>query len=136
MITGDLALRRVAVVGSGVAGLTAAHVASATAAVTLFEADDRLGGHADTHIVERPGREPLAIDTGFIVHNARTSPVLLRLFAEPGVATHESDMSMSISHLRPGVAWARALRRRGPSPPRPTLPPPAYPPSLPHPPPP
>src|SRR3546814_8230348 len=82
MITGDLALRRVAVVGSGVAGLTAAHVASATASVTLFEADDRLGGHADTHIVERPGREPLAIDTGFIVHNERTYPVLLRLFAE------------------------------------------------------
>src|SRR3546814_14813817 len=95
MITGDLALRRVAVVGSGVAGLTAAHVASATASVTLFEADDRLGGHADTHIVERPGREPLAIDTGFIVHNERTYPVLLRLFAELGVATPESDMSIA-----------------------------------------
>ena len=43
--------RRVAVVGSGVAGLTAAWVASRTAHVTLYEADDRLGGHADTHVV-------------------------------------------------------------------------------------
>ncbi|HEY9565633.1 MAG TPA: FAD-dependent oxidoreductase [Nocardioides sp.] len=126
MITGDLALRRVAVVGSGVAGLTAAHVASATASVTLFEADDRLGGHADTHIVERPGREPLAIDTGFIVHNERTYPVLLRLFAELGVATQESDMSMSISDLGTGVEWAGAMGRRGLFPTRANLTAPAY----------
>ena len=46
--------RRVAVIGSGVAGLTAAHVASASASVTLYEADDRLGGHADTHLVDAP----------------------------------------------------------------------------------
>src|SRR3546814_14636690 len=68
MITGDLALRRVAVVGSGVAGLHAPHVASAPASVTLFEADDRLGGHAATQIVERPGSGTLAIYTGLILH--------------------------------------------------------------------
>ncbi len=76
--------QRIAVVGSGVAGLTAAYVASRTAHVTLFEADDRLGGHADTHVVREGDRE-LAIDTGFIVHNPRTYPVLLRLFGELGV---------------------------------------------------
>jgi uncharacterized protein len=87
---------RVAVIGSGVSGLTAAYVLRRSHEVTLFEADDRLGGHADTHDV--PDREAgrLAIDTGFIVHNARTYPTLLRLFDELGVATQETDMSMSV----------------------------------------
>ena len=110
--------RRLAVVGSGVAGLTAAYVASRSAHVTLYEADDRLGGHADTHLVEelgdglRPGRVH-AIDTGFIVHNARTYPVLLRLFAELGVETQQSEMSMSIRDDDTGLEWAGALGRRG-----------------------
>jgi len=103
---------RVAVVGSGVAGLVAAHVAAGSAHVTLYEADDRLGGHADTHLVD-DGADGLAIDTGFIVHNQRTYPVLLRLFAELGVATQESEMSMSISDAGTGLEWAGALGRRG-----------------------
>jgi predicted NAD/FAD-binding protein/DUF1365 family protein len=105
--------QRIAVVGSGVAGLTAAYVASRTAHVTLFEADDRLGGHADTHALrEADGRE-LAIDTGFIVHNRRTYPVLLRLFAELDVATQPSEMSMSIRDDGSGLEWAGALGRKG-----------------------
>jgi predicted NAD/FAD-binding protein/DUF1365 family protein len=106
--------RRIAVVGSGVAGLTAAYVASRTAHVTLYEADDRLGGHADTHDVVDPttGRT-LHIDTGFIVHNPRTYPVLLRLFAELGVATQPSEMSMSIADEGSDLEWAGALGRRG-----------------------
>ena len=100
--------RRIAVVGSGVAGLTAAYVASRTAHVTLFEADDRLGGHADTHVVREGDRE-LGIDTGFIVHNPRTYPVLLRLFAELGVPTQPSEMSMSIRDDGSSVEWAGAL---------------------------
>ena len=117
--------RRVAVVGSGVAGLTAAYVASRTAQVTLYEADDRLGGHADTHVV-RDGRRELAIDTGFIVHNERTYPTLLRLFAELGVATQPSEMSLSVRDDETGLEWAGALGRRGssrpPQPARPALP--------------
>ncbi|MEZ0577643.1 FAD-dependent oxidoreductase [Nocardioides sp. MH1] len=106
--------RRLAVVGSGVAGLTAAYVASRTAEVTLYEADDRLGGHADTHLVDDPATgATLAIDTGFIVHNRQTYPVLLRLFAELGVATQESEMSMSTSDEGSGLEWAGALGRRG-----------------------
>ena len=104
--------RRVAVVGSGVAGLTAAWVASRTAHVTLFEADDRLGGHADTHRVATPDGE-LAIDTGFIVHNRRTYPTLLRLFAELGIATQPSEMSLSVSDAGTGVEYAGALGARG-----------------------
>ena len=104
--------QRIAVVGSGVAGLTAAWVASRTAHVTLYEADDRLGGHADTHRVATPDGE-LAIDTGFIVHNRRTYPTLLRLFAELGVATQPSEMSLSVSDAGTGVEYAGALGARG-----------------------
>lgn len=108
--------RRIAVVGSGVAGLTAAYVASDLAHgahVTLLEADDRLGGHADTHDVTDPTGRRLRIDSGFIVHNRRTYPVLLRLFDELGVPTQESEMSMSISDEATGLEWAGALGRRG-----------------------
>jgi len=117
--------RRVAVIGSGVAGLTAAHVAARSAHVTLYEADDRLGGHADTHVVEGADG-PLAIDTGFIVHNERTYPTLLRLFAELGVGTQDSDMSMSIRDDDSGLEWAGALGRRGILPTRGHLARPAY----------
>ncbi|WP_425574926.1 FAD-dependent oxidoreductase [Nocardioides fonticola] len=113
MVTAAPTGRRIAVVGSGVAGLTAAYVASRTAHVTLYEADDRLGGHADTHTVLDPSGRELAIDTGFIVHNRRTYPVLLRLFGELGVATQQSEMSMSISDDDTGVEWAGALGRGG-----------------------
>ncbi len=110
-------MARIAVVGSGVAGLTAAYVASRTAEVTLYEADGRLGGHADTHQVTdtRPdgSEQVLGIDTGFIVHNPRTYPVLLRLFAELGVATQPSEMSMSIRDDASALEWAGALGRRG-----------------------
>jgi predicted NAD/FAD-binding protein/DUF1365 family protein len=127
---------RVAVIGSGVAGLTAAHVAArsrhqgAPAHVTLYEADDRLGGHADTHLVPAdtgaPAAGPLPIDTGFIVHNERTYPTLLRLFAELGVDTQDSEMSMSIRDDASGLEWAGALGRRGIFPTRANLARPAY----------
>src|SRR4249919_1255569 len=100
--------RRVAVVGSGVSGLLAAYVLSASDHVTIFEADDRLGGHADTHDVDG-----LAIDTGFIVHNERTYPTLLRLFAEVGVRTQPSEMSMSVRDETAGLEYAGALGLRG-----------------------
>jgi predicted NAD/FAD-binding protein len=105
--------RRVAVVGSGVAGLTAAHVLTRDgASVTLFEADTRLGGHADTHTVDTPDG-PVEIDTGFIVHNERTYPVLLGLFDELGVATQDSEMSMSVRCDATGIEYAGALGLRG-----------------------
>ena len=100
--------RRVAVVGSGVAGLTAAHVLAREARVTLYEADTRLGGHANTHVFEGGG-ETWAVDTGFIVHNERTYPHLLRLFEELGVQTQASEMSMSVRCDETGLEWAGAL---------------------------
>lgn len=100
--------RSVAVIGSGVAGLTAAHVLARQSRVTLIEADARLGGHADTHQVG-----DLAIDTGFIVHNERTYPVLLRLFGELGISTQASEMSMSVRDEASGLEYAGALGPRG-----------------------
>jgi predicted NAD/FAD-binding protein/DUF1365 family protein len=107
----------VAVVGSGVAGLTAAHVLAKVSHVTLFEADSRLGGHADTHLVDGPDGS-WAVDTGFIVHNERTYPHLLRLFDELGVETQDSEMSMSVRDDTPldrwgGLEYAGALGLSG-----------------------
>ncbi len=95
----------VAVIGAGVSGLTAAHVLSSSGPVTLFEADARLGGHAHTHDVRLGGRD-VAVDSGFIVHNERTYPHLMRLFAELGVSTRETEMSMSIECSTCGLAYA------------------------------
>ncbi|PWI16869.1 amine oxidase [Streptomyces sp. Act143] len=106
-------VRRTAVLGSGVAGLTAAHILARTHHVTLYEADDRLGGHAHTHELTSPvdGRVH-RVDSGFIVHNRRTYPHLLRLFDELGVATQESEMSMSVRCEGCGLEYAGA---RGPA---------------------
>ncbi|GAB7006313.1 hypothetical protein JCM18899A_37860 [Nocardioides sp. AN3] len=103
---------RVAVIGSGVSGLAAAYACSARAHVTLYEADDRLGGHADTHDVV-DGDRKLAIDTGFIVHNRRTYPTLIRIFDELGIETQDSEMSMSIVDDLSGIGWAGARGLRG-----------------------
>ena len=98
--------RRVAVIGSGVAGLTAAYVLNRQDSVTLFESDTRLGGHAHTHDVPQAGGPVLGIDTGFIVHNERTYPTLLRLFAELGIETQDSEMSMSVRCDGSGLEYA------------------------------
>lgn len=96
----------VAVIGSGVSGLTAAYLLDRTHSVTLFEADDRLGGHAHTHDVAATSGARLQIDTGFIVMNERTYPTLLRLFAELGVQTRATEMSMSIACEDCGLTYA------------------------------
>jgi len=99
---------KAAVVGSGVAGLTAAYLLQRRYDVTLFEADGRLGGHAHTHELPTVDGRAVDVDTGFIVHNRRTYPNLLRLFAELGVATQESDMSMSVRCAGCGLEYAGA----------------------------
>ncbi|MFF4245128.1 NAD(P)/FAD-dependent oxidoreductase [Streptomyces sp. NPDC001822] len=104
--------RRTAVVGSGVAGLTAAHVLGKAHDVTLVEADDRVGGHAHTHDLTSSDGRTHRVDSGFIVHNRRTYPNLLRLFDELRVATQESEMSMSVRCEGCGLEYAGA---RGPA---------------------
>ncbi len=87
---------RVAVVGSGISGLGSAWLLSRAHEVTLFEADDRLGGHTHTVRTTWSG-ETYDVDTGFIVYNEKTYPLLTRLFRELGVETAFSDMSFSVS---------------------------------------
>jgi uncharacterized protein len=98
--------RRIAVVGSGVAGLSAAYVLSRGNEVTLLEADSRLGGHADTRAIVAADGSELAVDTGFIVHNERTYPLLTRLFTELGVQTQDCEMSMSVRCRGCGLQYA------------------------------
>jgi uncharacterized protein len=98
--------RRVAVIGAGVSGVTAAYLLARANDVTLYEADGRLGGHAHTHSLRDGDGRPLQLDTGFLVHNERTYPLLTRLFAELGVATQASEMSMSVSCAGCGLQYA------------------------------
>jgi uncharacterized protein len=97
-----------AVVGSGVAGLTAAYLLQRTHDVTLFETDERLGGHAHTHDLATPDGRVVPVDSGFIVHNERTYPNLIRLFGELGVDTQPTEMSMSITCEGCGLEYAGA----------------------------
>jgi predicted NAD/FAD-binding protein len=105
--------RSVAVIGSGIAGLTAGYLLSGRDRVTLYEADGRLGGHAHTHLVDRGDGTLVGVDSAFLVHNDRTYPTLCRLFAELGVATRESDMSMSVRADDSGLEYAGAVGLRG-----------------------
>ncbi|XUM02153.1 NAD(P)/FAD-dependent oxidoreductase [Streptomyces venezuelae ATCC 10712] len=105
--------RKVAVVGAGVAGLSAAHVLSASCRVTLYEADGRLGGHAHTRELAAPGGRAVAVDSGFIVHNERTYPTLLRLFRELGIGTQDAEMSMSVRCDGCGLEYAGARGAAG-----------------------
>ena len=97
-----------AVIGSGVAGLTAAYLLQRRYDVTLLEAADRLGGHADTHDICAADGRWLRIDTGFIVHNRDTYPNLIRLFGELGVTSTPTEMSMSVSCHECGLQYAGA----------------------------
>ncbi|OMC42443.1 FAD-dependent oxidoreductase [Mycobacterium sp. IS-1264] len=101
--------RSVAVIGSGVAGLTAAYVLAGRDRVTLYEADARLGGHAHTHVVDDGDGRVIGVDSAFLVHNDRTYPTLCRLFGELGIATQESEMSMSVRADDIGLEYAGAL---------------------------
>src|SRR5579885_3471476 len=84
-------MSRIAVIGAGISGMGAAYLLSQKHEVWLFEKETRLGGHTHTHQIET-SRGVLPIDTGFIVHNDRTYPNLVRLFRELGVARQASDM--------------------------------------------
>lgn len=91
--------QRVAIVGSGISGLSAAHHLKGQAEVTLFEAGDYFGGHTHTVDVTLPtaqGMQTYGVDTGFLVYNERTYPGLIALFEALNVSTAKSDMSFSV----------------------------------------
>jgi uncharacterized protein len=96
----------VAVIGAGVSGLTAAYLLSRTHDITVFEAEDRLGGHAHTHDVRGSDGRQYAVDSGFIVHNDVTYPWLRRLFGELDVEVRPAEMSMSVRCQGCGLQYA------------------------------
>jgi hypothetical protein len=92
---------RVAIIGSGIAGLAAAHALAPAHDITVFEAAPRAGGHVYT--VEAAGH---AIDMGFIVHNRERYPRFIALLAELGIATRPTTMAFSVSHGE--LEWSSA----------------------------
>jgi predicted NAD/FAD-binding protein len=103
----------VAVIGGGISGLTAGYLLQRTHQVTLFEADDRIGGHAHTHDVPVGDGTTVPVDSGFIVLNDRTYPLLRRLFDELGVRTRPTEMSMSITCEGCGLSYKGGRRANG-----------------------
>ncbi len=98
-----LSKRRIAVVGGGIAGLSAAYFLSPRHHVTLFEAEPRLGGHART---VRAGRDGLPVDTGFIIFNKPNYPHLWTLFERLDIPRTKSEMSFSVSLDNGGFEYA------------------------------
>jgi predicted NAD/FAD-binding protein len=96
---------KVAIVGAGISGLTAAFYLQRRHRVVLFEAEDRPGGHTNTVDVQEEGRS-IPVDTGFIVFNTRTYPGFVRLLGELGVDWTGSDMSFSVSSARRDFEYA------------------------------
>jgi len=98
-------MARIAVIGSGISGLSVAYGLAPWAEVTLFEAGSYFGGHTHTVDITLEGRRH-GIDTGFLVFNERTYPNLIRLFGELGVETAVSDMSFSVQVPDIGLEWS------------------------------
>ncbi|GAB3039282.1 FAD-dependent oxidoreductase [Oleiagrimonas citrea] len=95
---------RIAVIGSGIAGLASAWLLSREHDVVLYEAADRLGGHTHTHDIEIDGRS-YAIDSGFIVYNPTHYTLLCRMFEELGVAGQPTRMSFAVHDERSGLEY-------------------------------
>ncbi len=110
-------MKKIAVVGSGISGLTCAHLLSELHEVTVFEANDYIGGHTATIDVEVAGK-PYAIDSGFIVFNDRTYPRFQKLMARLQVKSLPTEMSFSVQNTRTGLEynghtlWSMFAQRR------------------------
>ncbi|ETX09600.1 amine oxidase [Marinomonas ushuaiensis DSM 15871] len=95
---------KIAIIGSGISGLTSAYLLQRTHEVTVFESAQRIGGHTATVEVQEEGRTR-AIDTGFIVFNDWTYPNFIRLMDEIGVSSRATEMSFSVSCQRTGLEY-------------------------------
>lgn len=95
---------KIAIVGTGIAGMTAARILSRRNTVTVFESGNYIGGHTNTIRVD-DGNVELAVDTGFIVFNEANYPNLCSLFRELGVQSRDSDMSFSVHCEKSGFEY-------------------------------
>ncbi|MFK7767097.1 MAG: NAD(P)/FAD-dependent oxidoreductase [Mariniblastus sp.] len=98
---------RIAIIGGGISGLVAGYHLHRTHDVTLFEANDYIGGHTNT-VEAESGGQTFLVDTGFIVFNDRTYPNFIKLLDELGVASQETRMSFSVSCARTGLEYRGA----------------------------
>jgi len=96
--------QRIAIIGTGISGLASARFLSRDHDVTMFEKDDRIGGHSNTVMVDE-GDSQIPIDTGFMVYNEVTYPFLTRLFRELEVVTKPTSMSFSVQHVSEGLEF-------------------------------
>ncbi len=100
---------KIAIIGSGIAGLTCAHLLDPDHDVTVFEAGDRVGGHTNTVDVVIPDRSgqlhSVAVDTGFIVFNEGNYPHFITLLDRLGVASQHSEMSFSVMSASTGLEY-------------------------------
>ena len=94
--------KKIAVIGSGISGLTAAYLLQRRHDITVFEKAARIGGHTATVDVELPDGERQTIDTGFIVYNDWTYPNFIKLLGQLGIAQQKTEMSFSVRHEIPG----------------------------------
>ena len=92
----------IAIIGGGIAGNTLAYYLHKQHQITLYEANDYLGGHTHTHQIYIAG-ETHAVDTGFIVFNDKTYPEFERMLKEAGVAWRDSQMSFSVRNEVTGL---------------------------------
>ncbi len=97
-------MKNIAIIGSGISGLTAAYLLSKKHNVTVFEKNDRIGGHTATVDIEKNGEE-FAIDTGFIVFNDKTYPNFLALLSEIGIGKQATEMSFSVHNCQTGMEY-------------------------------
>jgi predicted NAD/FAD-binding protein len=97
-------MKKIAIIGSGVSGLTAAYLLSKKHHVTVFEKNDCIGGHTATVDIEKAG-EQFAIDTGFIVFNDKTYPNYLALLSEIGIGKQATEMSFSVHNCQTGMEY-------------------------------
>jgi predicted NAD/FAD-binding protein len=95
---------KIAIIGSGISGMTAGHLLAPSHEVHLFESQERLGGHTHTHEVEVSSGKYL-IDTGFIVHNDKNYPHFVKLMNKLKVATQASHMSFSVKVEETGLEY-------------------------------
>ena len=107
MVSASVAPLRIAIIGSGISGLTAAHRLQQHHQVTIFEAGPAAGGHTHTADVTLDGRR-YAVDTGFIVFNHRHYPRFTELLADLGVASQPTVMSFSVRSDRSGLEYSSA----------------------------
>jgi predicted NAD/FAD-binding protein len=96
---------RIAIIGTGISGLTAAYLLSRRHDITVFEANASIGGHTATVDVDIDGRS-YAVDTGFIVYNDWTYPNFIRLMRELGVQHRDTEMSFSVKCSRTGFEYS------------------------------